>query len=117
MTRKSANRFASFRDESAHEYPTPTAVPATAASVPEQGIPTAVPATAASVPEQGIPTARADDLSRPRERVLSDKIAFSSRISPGQSRTLAELVRETGKPQTRLLEEALALLFEHYKKA
>ena len=111
MGKKSADRFAAFRDESSHEYPPPPspAVPA-APTTPTAVSPAASPAPVGPVVSEEAPPER-------RERVLSDKVAFSSRISPAQAKLLAQLVRETGKPQTRLLEEAFVLLFKHYKGA
>jgi predicted transcriptional regulator len=41
---------------------------------------------------------------------------FSSRLREDYADRLLELAAETGKPQTRLLEEALALYFQQLKK-
>lgn len=51
-----------------------------------------------------------------RTRVLSDKLAFSSRISPVAADNLAKLVERTGRPVTHLLDEALTDLFIKHKK-
>lgn len=53
---------------------------------------------------------------RRRTRVLSDKLPFSSRISPVAADKLAKLVERTGRPVTHLLDEALTDLFVKHKK-
>lgn len=55
-------------------------------------------------------------LTGPRTRVLSDKIPFSSRISPAVQESLSRLVERTGRPVTHLLDEALADLFAKHTK-
>lgn len=93
--RSTTERFSSFTDDAPHEYPRP-----------EQ---TSVP------PKVDIP-APVSVVTRPlaRTRVLSDKVPFSSRVSPAAQETLARLVECTGRPVTHLLDEALSDLFAKY---
>ena len=63
------------------------------------------------------PTPRpTEDHPAVRTRVLSDKVPFSSRVSPATQQQLARLVDRTGRPVTHLLDEALTDLFAKYNK-
>ena len=96
MPKKSGTeRFSSFTDDTAHEYPQPQQ-PHSIAQIP-------TPAPLATPP--GV-----------RTRALSDKVPFSSRVSPAAQESLARLVAQTGRPVTHLLDEALSDLFAKYKK-
>jgi hypothetical protein len=52
---------------------------------------------------------------RPRAATVMSR-PFSSRIRDDHAERLAEIAAETGKPQTRLLEEALTLYFQSLRK-
>lgn len=105
------NRFASLRSEPRAEYPEPEAsVGQTAPAVPPAIAPVLVNASPAAAyqpsPEPVVP----------RSRVLSDRVSFSTRVSPRLLEQLSELVRDTGKTQTRLVEEALLDLMVKYRR-
>ena len=46
---------------------------------------------------------------------VAGKVSFSSYVAPADQERFARLVESSGKSRVRLLSEALALLFKHYK--
>lgn len=91
------NRFAGFTGQSVEpEYPAPAAV------VPE--------------PEPPPPIAAPRRASRAAAAVATaSKVSFSSYVTFDDHERFARLVESSGKSRVRLLSEALALLFKHYR--
>lgn len=111
-------RFGGDAYKPQHLGPEPAAPINAAPEFPEPSPPGAIAPVSPAMTDPQSPKAAAPVLPHPalRTRILSDKVPFSSRISPMAQETLARLTARTGRPTTHLLDEALADLFMKYKK-
>jgi hypothetical protein len=125
-------RFSDFTEEPRTEpqYPlTPAAVavlpvaveqpapPASHAAVAIDKEPTDVKEPKAVREKKAAPSASERSLPRLGRKPVYEVAMqpFSSRISQDRAEEIADLARETGKPITRLLDEALTLLLRQYR--
>lgn len=91
------SKFAGFTQSSAEpEYPAPAAAVVEAPDAPAAAAPKRASRTAAPV-------------------AVAGKVSFSSYVAMADQERFARLVESSGKSRVRLLSEALALLFKHYK--